>query len=111
MHAAQLFSPVILAGTLLLGNTARAAPEPLWILLSAPDLRQPLERLATQRMAEKFRVVTLDSSLAADGPKAVAAITSTAAGVDGPVYVVLAGTADESGPAGFRLPAGGWSST
>ncbi len=105
MHAVQLFSPVILAGTLLLGNTARAAPEPLWILLSAPDLRQPLERLATQRMAEKFRVVTLDSSLAADGPKAVAAITSTAAGVDGPVYVVLAGTADESGPAGFRLPA------
>ena len=48
---------------MLLGSAARAAGEPLWILLAAPDLRQPLEKLAAQRKADHFRVVTLDSTI------------------------------------------------
>ncbi len=105
MNNGHLFRIILFLGMPLLWIPVRAADDPLWVLLSAPDLRQSLEKLATQRQAEHFRVVTLDSALAADGAKAAAAIESAAAGVDGPVYVLLAGTADANAPAGVRLPA------
>ena len=104
MNLSSLRRILLLSGLILLLDQARAAEGPLWILLSAPDLSPAMEKLAAQRKEERFRVLVLDSALAADGGKAAAAIKSAAAGAAGPVYVVLAGTADQSAPAGIRMP-------
>jgi hypothetical protein len=77
----------------------------VWILLAAPELRPGLEDLIAERRKENYRVVVLDSALAADGPGALEAIKSAAGTEAGPVMVVLAGTADPKAPAGVKLPA------
>jgi hypothetical protein len=90
----------------LLGiGAGKVTASPVWILLSAPDLRPGLEELIAERRAENYRVVLLDSALTADPGKAAEAI-KTAAGTDeDPIMVVLAGTADPKAPAGVKLPA------
>lgn len=95
----------------LLSVFAAALPAPaaelprLWIILPAPDLRPAMEELAAHRKAEGYTVVTLDSTLTADGTKAREAIAAAAAGTAGQVFVVLAGTPDPQAPPGVRLPA------